>query len=31
MVQLAKDRKPSRVAMDSAQAGPSFAERFPLP
>lgn len=29
MVQLAKDRKPSRVAMDSAQSGPSFAERFP--
>ena len=29
MIALAKDRKPARVAMDSAQSGPSFAERFP--
>lgn len=29
MIALAKDRKPSRVAMDSNPSGSSFAERFP--
>lgn len=29
MVNLAKDRKPSRVAMDAASSSSSFAERFP--